>query len=198
MKKYFLLLLICIACGITGSAQVGEAVVEFNKSKRTVKSMEISDAPEIVEQAVKNKMLKSGYKQKESKGWMVFKDIDDPEISSERSDLYIKVERKSRREKEASLVYFFASKPGDPATPVPFENNMLSGDGFYSSVAAYTTIERLEKDIRDQEEITKKNQRKYDELVKDQASLEKKIKNLQEELENNKKVLEQLKSKRNH
>jgi hypothetical protein len=211
MKKYFLPLLLCIACGITASAQVGEAVVEFNKAKRTVKSMEISDAPDIVEQAIKNKMLKSGYKPKESKGWMVFKDIDDPEISNERSDLYIKVERKSRKEKETSLVYFFASKPGDQATPVPFENNMLSGDGFYSNIATYTVTERLEKDILDQEVITKKTQKKYDDLVKDQASLEKKIKNLQEELEDNKKkqekqvtevenqrkILEQLKSKRN-
>jgi uncharacterized protein YneF (UPF0154 family) len=197
MKKYFLLSLICIACVITGFGQVGEAVVEFNKAKRTVKSMEISDAPDIVEQAIKNKMLKSGYKPKESKGWMVFKDVHDPEISGERSDLYIKVERKSRKEKEASLVYFFASKPGDQATPVPFESNMLSGDGFYSSVASYTTTARLEKDIRDQEEIIKKAQKKYDELIKEQSSLERKIKSLEEELQNNKKVLEQLKSKRN-
>jgi peptidoglycan hydrolase CwlO-like protein len=88
---------------------------------------------------------------------------------------------------------------------------MLSGDGFYSSIASYTVTERLEKDIRDQEEVTKKTQKKYDDLVKDQASLEKKIKNLQEDLEDNKKkqetqvtevetqrkILEQLKSKRN-
>ena len=212
MKKYFLLLLIGIVSGITVvSAQVGEAVVDFNKTKRTVKSMEINDVPDIVEQAVKSKMLKWGYKPKESKGWMIFKDVDNPEISNERSDLYIKVERKSRKEKETSMVYFFASKPGDQATPAPFENSMLSGDGFYSSVASYTVTERLEKDIRDQEEIAKKAQKKYDDLVKDQASLEKKIKNLQDELEDNKKkqesqvtevenqrkVLEQLKSKRN-
>lgn len=211
MKKYFLLSLICMACGVTVFGQVSEAVVEFNKAKRTVKSMEISDAPDIVEQAIKNKMLKSGYKPKESKGWMVFKDVHEPDISSERGDLYIKVERKSRKEKEASLVYFFISKPGDQSTPVPFESNMLSGDGFYSGVASYTVSERLEKDIRDQEEITKKAQKKYDDLVKDQTSLEKKIKNLQEELEDNKKkqetqvteienqrkTLEQLKSKRN-
>ena len=91
MKKYFLLFLIGIACGITASAQVSEAVVEFNKAKRTVKSMEISDAPDLVEQAIKSKMLKLGYKPKESKGWVIFKDVDNPEISSERNDLYIKV-----------------------------------------------------------------------------------------------------------
>ncbi|HRQ50906.1 MAG TPA: hypothetical protein PLR74_10250, partial [Agriterribacter sp.] len=175
MKKFFTILLLCIVYNLSASAQVSEAVVEFNKTKRTVKSMEVNDAPEVVEEAIKNKMLKSGYKAKTSKGWMEFKDIDNPEITGERSDLYIKVERKSRKDKETSLVYFFASKPGNQATPVPFESPMLSGDGFYSDVVAHTTAERLERDIKTQEDITKKAQKKYDDLVKDQASLEKKI-----------------------
>lgn len=211
MKKYFIVLLACIACSLSVSAQVTEAVVEFNKAKRTVKSMEVSDAPEVVEQAIKNKMLKSGYKAKTTKGWMEFKDVDDRSITGERSDLYIKVERKSRKDKETSLVYFFASKPGDQATPVPFESNMLSGDGFYSNIVSYTVAERLERDIQAQEDITKKAQKKYDDLVKDQSSLEKKIKGLQDDLEDNKKkqeaqvrevesqrkILDQLLSKRN-
>ena len=211
MKKLFLILLAAIVYSTTTSAQVSEAVVEFSKAKRTVKSMEVNDAPDVVEQAIKNKMLKSGYKPKESKGWLEFKDVDDRSIASERSDFYIKVERKSRKDKETSLVYFFASKPGDQATPVPFEGNMLSGEGFYSDVVSYTTAERLERDIKAQEDITKKAQKKYDDLVKDQASLEKKIKGLQEDLEDNKKkqeaqvrevenqrkILDQLMSKRN-
>lgn len=212
MKKYFIVLLVGIACSIRVYAQVDEAVVEFNKAKRTVKSMEISDAPEVVEQAIKNKMLKSGYKAKTTKGWMEFKDVDDRSIAGERSDLYIKVERKSRKDKETSLVYFFASKPGNQATPVPFESNMLSGDGFQSDIASHTVAERLERDIQAQEDITKKAQKKYDDLVKDQASLEKKIRDLQKDLEDNKKkqeaqvqevenqrkVLDQLLSKRNN
>ena len=190
MKKYFLLLLIGITCSITVFAQVSEAVVEFNKTKRTVKSMEVSDAPDVVEQAIKNKMLKSGYKAKTTKGWMEFKDVDDRSIAGERSDLYIKVERKSRKDKETSLVYFFASKPGDQATPVPFESNMLSEDGFYSNIVSYTVAERLERDIQAQEDIAKKAQKKYDDLIKDQASLEKKIKGLQDDLADNKKKQE--------
>ncbi len=211
MKKLFLILLAAIVYSTTASAQVSEAVVDFNKTKRTVKSMEINDAPDVVEQAIKNKMVKLGYKAKESKGWMEFKDVDDRSITSERSDFYVKVERKSRKDKETSLVYFFASKPGDQATPVPFEGNMLTGDGFYSDVVSHTTVERLERDIKAQEDITKKAQKKYDDLVKDQASLEKKIKNLQDDLEDNKKkqeaqvqevetqrkILDQLMSKRN-
>ncbi len=211
MKKFFIVLFVAIVCSFSVSAQVSEAIVDFNKTKRTVKSMEINDAPDVVEQAIKNKMLKSGYKAKTSKGWMEFKDVDDRSITGERSDLYIKVERKSRKDKETSLVYFFASKPGNQATPVPFESHMLSDDGFQSNISSYTVVERLERDIQAQEEITKKAQKKYDDLVKDQASLEKKIRDLQKDLEDNKKkqeaqvqevetqrkVLDQLLSKRN-
>ena len=88
---------------------------------------------------------------------------------------------------------------------------MLTADGFYNDVVSHTTVERLERDIKAQEDITKKAQKKYDDLVKDQASLEKKIKNLESDLEDNKKkqeaqvrevenqrkILDQLMSKRN-
>ncbi|MCO5239706.1 MAG: hypothetical protein M9904_06595 [Chitinophagaceae bacterium] len=211
MKRIFTFFLVFFICSFTLSAQVGEAVTDFNKTKRTVRSMEIDDAPAVVEQAIINKMLKSGYKATTFKGWMEFKSVNDPKIAGERSDLYIKVDRKSRKEKETSVVYFFASKPGDHATPVPFDSNMLSGDGFYNDVVMFTVAERLERDIKSQEEVTKKAKKKYDDLVKDQASLEKKIRDLQNDLEDNKKkqesqvrevesqqkLLDQLLSKRN-
>ncbi|HRP33449.1 MAG TPA: hypothetical protein PKV73_16245 [Agriterribacter sp.] len=211
MKKVIATVLVAIVCAFSASAQVSEAVVDFNKTKRTVKSMEINDAPDVVEQAIKNKMLELGYKPKTSKGWMEFKDVDSRTIADEVTDFYVKVERKSRKEKETSVVYFFASKPGDQATPVAFAGNMLTQEGFYSTVAASTVVERLARDIAAQEDVVKKAQKKYDDLVKDQASLEKKIKGLQSDLEDNKKkqesqvkevenqqkVLDQLLSKRN-
>lgn len=211
MKRIFLLFLLNAAIVFFAQAQVTDSEVEFNKIKRTVKTMEVGQDPEIVEQAVKDKMLKSGYKSTESKGWLIFKNVNDPTISSEMCDFYVKTERKSRKDKETSIVYFFASKPNDNATPVPFAGEMLMADGFHGLVIANATALKLEKDIKGQEETLKKSEKKYDELVKDQASLEKKIKNLQEELEQNKqkqqsqtqdvenqrKVLEEFKSKRN-
>lgn len=212
MKHFLTFFLVFILSGFSLSAQVGEAVVDFNKTKRTVKSMEIEEVPAVVEQAIINKMLKSGYKAKTSKGWMEFKDVVDSNISDERSDLYIKVEKKSRKEKDESVVYFFTSKPGDHATPVPFSGEVHSNGGFYSDVVKFTVAERLKRDIKSQEEVLKKSKKKYDDLVKDQASLEKKIKDLQNDLESNKKkqeaqvkdvetqqsVLEQMSSKRSN
>lgn len=211
MRSLFLLLFVFLIPSTFLFAQVSDGEIEFNGSKRSVKKMEINNEPEIVEQAIKNKMAKSGYKPKESKGWLIFKDVDDREISDERCDLHVKVERKSRKEKEVSVVHFFISKPNDQATPALLAGSMLAAEGFHGQINSHSTAHKLEKDIEAQEEAAKKAEKKYDDLVKEQASLEKKIKGLQSDLESNKqkqqsqsqevenqrKILEQLKSKRN-
>ncbi len=188
MKKTFLFLCGLLLLGNITSAQVTEGEVEFNKVKRTVKQMEVNYAPEYVEQAVISRMSKSGYKSTQNKGWMVFKGVIDPQVSSETSDLYVKVERKGRRDKDASIVHFFTSKPSDNASATPLAANMLGSDteSFFSKITLSARENKLEKEILNQEEVTKKAQKKYDDLVKDQASLEKKIKDLQSDLESNK------------
>lgn len=106
MRKLLLLFFIQICLVFFVAAQVSEGEIEFNKIKRTVKTMEVGQEPDIVEQAVKDKMLKAGYKSSESKGWLVFKNVNDPSIAGEVCDVYVKTERKSRKEKESSIVYF--------------------------------------------------------------------------------------------
>lgn len=210
MKKTLLLILTTVFFSQFLLAQVGEGEIEFSGLKRTVKKMEINQEPEIVEQAIKNRMAKSGYKPKETKGWLVFKDISDQQISEERCDLHVKVDRKSRKEKDVSVVHFFISKPNEHATPAALAGGMLVADGFHGQISNHAEVHKLEMDIIAQEELTKKAEKKHDDLVKDQASLEKKIKGLQDDLETNKqkqteqvrevenqrKALEQLKAKR--
>lgn len=211
MKKIFLLSFLQVALMLFVKAQVSDGEIEFNKAKRHVKTMEVNEAPDVVEQAVKNKMLKHGYKHTESRGWLIFKNVNDPEFSAEPCDLHIKVERKSRKEKESSVIYFFASKPNDHVTPVALAGGMLVAEGFHGHITSHAHAEKLERDIKEQEETIAKAQKKYDNLVKDQSSLEKKIKDLQSDLEKNKqdqqaqsqelenqnKILEQLKARRN-
>lgn len=210
MKKTLLLILTTVFFSQFLMAQVGEGEIEFSGLKRTVKKMEINQEPEIVEQAIKNRMAKAGYKPKETKGWLVFKDVDDKEISDERCDLHVKVDRKSRKEKAVSVVHFFVSKPNEHAMPAALAGSMLVAEGFHGQITNHSDAHKLEMDIIAQEELTKKAEKKHDDLVKDQASLEKKIKGLQDDLETNKqkqteqvrevenqrKALEQLKTKR--
>ncbi len=188
MKKVFFVLLGCLFLTGALTAQVREGEVEFNKIKRTVKQMEVNHAPEHVEQAVINRMSKSGYKHSKSKDWMIFKGVIDPKVSSETSDLYVKVERKSRKEKDVSVVSFFTSKPSDHTVATPMADHMLGAEteSFFGVITHHSRENKLEKEILEQEDNLKKSQKKYDDLVKNQASLEKKIKDLQSDLESNK------------
>lgn len=186
MKKILVLLGLCFFVVAAASAQVSEGQIEFNKVKRSVKQMEVANEQEIVEKAIVSRMAKKGYKPAQSKGWMVFKSVIDPEISDETCDLHVKVERKSRKEKDASIVYFFISKPNDHTVAAPMAGHMLAADGFHATVRDHSISHKLEKDIMEQEETTKKAQKKYDDLVKDQSSMEKKIRDLQSDLESNK------------
>ena len=83
MRRLFLLVLLQSFFTIYVTAQVSEGEIEFNKIKRTVKTIEVGQEPDVVEQAVKTKMLKHGYKPTESKGWLIFKSVNDPEFSDE-------------------------------------------------------------------------------------------------------------------
>ena len=55
-------------------------------------------------------MERLGYKKKESKGFLVYKGAVITDISVEPADYIIKVERKSRKEKDESVVYILMSK----------------------------------------------------------------------------------------
>ncbi len=187
MKKTFFFLFGFLFLGGTLTAQITEGEVEFNKIKRTVKQMEINYAQEHVEQAVISRMSKAGYKPAQNKGWLIFKGVIDPNISHETSDLYVKVDRKSRKDKEASVVSFFTTRPSDNTVATPMAAHMLGSEteNFFTRITQSSRENKLEKEILEQEEITKKAQKKYDDLVKNQASLEKKIKDLQSDLELN-------------
>ena len=64
LKHGFLLLLLfafLFTCTYL-HAQVYDSHVEFNKAKRSLKTIEVSQGPDIVEDAIKSKMAKSEYK----------------------------------------------------------------------------------------------------------------------------------------
>jgi peptidoglycan hydrolase CwlO-like protein len=100
------------------------------------------------------------------------------------------VDRKSRREKDLSVVYLVVGKNGEDIkarvvnnvtrSNLPAAKDLLNN--MVSSIGAYN----LEVQIQDQDDAVKKAQKKYDGLVSDQKDLEKKIKNLQDKQEQNK------------
>ena len=105
-----LLLLPVLLLGVLSLAAQVPGELEMNKKKVPSIVTQVPVAPSITEEAIRDKLSQKGYIGKESKGVILYKGVRIPEISNELVDLYLKVERKSRKDKDESLVYVTVSK----------------------------------------------------------------------------------------
>jgi hypothetical protein len=190
MKRIFLLLIAVVSLSILkAQPQAFEATTEFQKTTQPAAIIELPYTESIVEKAITEYMSRKGMKGNDSKGFKVFRNYKLRESQDYMSDLYFKIERKSRKEKDLTVVSLVVGKASeDVKARASADNSTLDGakellNEMVGSIDAYS----LEVQIKDQEETVKKSQRKYDGLIDDQKDYEKKIKNLQDKLEENKK-----------
>jgi peptidoglycan hydrolase CwlO-like protein len=147
--------------------------------------MEFPYPPSVVEDAIIARMDKLGFKKKESKGFLIYKDAVLTDISSEPADYLIKVERKSRKDKDESVVYFIINRNNEN---ILARNDALVNSNaktFMNRLAPDVDAYNLDMQIKDQEETVAKAEKKLKNLGEDQEIIEKKIKKLQEDLKDN-------------
>ena len=137
---------------------------------------------------IEEKLEKMGYKGKSAKDFTVFRGVTLPEIGTGVYDIYFMVEKKSKRDKDNAVVTMMLSKgyenfvtETEDAAIITNAKNYL--DGLKLSVTAYD----LEGQIKEQEAIVKKNEKKSSNLAEDGQNLESKFKKLQEQIADNKK-----------
>lgn len=177
-------------CMTVARAQdIVEGKVDYQKKEQAALIMELPYPPGVVEDAIKDYLNKRGTRASSSKGYQLFKGTRLDSISTEDNDLYFKVERKSRKERESSVVYMFVTKPNenptarDASQPVDLSGARSFLRAMMPSVEAYN----LETEISGQEGEVKKAEKKYDRLVDDGSDLQKRLKKLQDDIEENKK-----------
>ena len=186
MKKLYVLVLLFtgIYSGICGQSQT--TTVEYKKINRDAVSRELPFPEKTVINAIEDTLEKMGYHGKESKGFMVFKGVALSAFGTESYDLYISTDRKSKREKESSVVTMMVSKgednfiteAADPGTIKSIKNYL---DNISPSIAHYD----LEQQIAAQEDIVRKAERKSANLSEDADDLQKKKKKIEEQIADN-------------
>ena len=132
-------------------------------------------------------------------------------IDSLPHDIYVVVDRKSRSEKETSMVTFLIGKGFHNFATNTADINLINGTKVYiNSLRDIAAAYDLELQITAQEEILKKNEKKTENLKDDGISLQKKKKKLDDEISQNivdqnnqkaeaerqKQIMETLKNKR--
>jgi hypothetical protein len=198
-------------------AQAFEDKIDYSKKNQPCLVINYSYPPEAVENAIISKMYKLGYKGKEEKGlfnkdkgFRVYNSTLIADISDTRYDYILKVERKSRKDDEASVVYFLIQKDDNNMLTQLTPDELSKAKSFLYDMKPDIEVANLELQILAQEETVSKAEKKLQNLQSDKEDMEKRVKKLQEdlqqnekdqvyqqaEIENQKKALEALRAKR--
>ena len=210
MKKISLLFLSVLVLAFSAFSQAYENDIQYAKKKQQGLAIDYSFPPEAVENAFVKKVEKMGYKPKEEKGilnrdkgFLVYKNIFLSDINRDRMDYMIKVERKSRKNSDESVLYMIMMKDGQNAMAVMDAYDVGNAKSFLNNMLPDIEAANLELQIKAQEEVVAKAEKKMSDLKSDQQSLEKKLQDngtaqeaTQKDIENQKQALGTLMGKR--
>lgn len=210
MNKILLTVAVALLINTLSFAQAYEGIVEFDKKKQDAFLIDYSYSPEAVENAIVKKMEMLGYKPKEEKGlfnkdkgFKVFKGAYVTEANPERLDYIIKVESKSKKNKDESVVSMILLKDGNNAKAAFAATDIQKVKSFLKDLMPNIEAADLEIQIRNSEEALTKAEKKLTGLKDEKTELEKKLsdnqkgqEDTQKDIEAKKIALEVLRSKR--
>jgi hypothetical protein len=210
MKKMLTGLLVFIFSVSLLHAQAYEDKVKYNKQKQDCIAIDYNYSSEAVQNAFDARMLKAGYKGREEKGilnsdkgFVVYKNVALSDISSDRIDYIVWVDRQSRRNSDISTLYLILQKDGQNILHTMPATDAGKAKTWLNNMIPDIEAANLEIQIKDQQDVVTKAEKKLSNLKDDQISLEKKLKqnkedqdHTQADIDNQKKVLDNLISRR--
>jgi hypothetical protein len=172
-------------------AQARMVTTQYQKSMQPAIEVEVPYAEKTVNNSLIERFENRGYKSKESKGYLIFKGVKLSDLGPDEYDIYFKVDQKSRKEKETSIITMLISSGyekfiGESDNPELYENARK----FLNQQTSISAAHDLELQIKDQEEVLKKEDKKLASLVTDSVNLQKKKTKLDLDIEENSKKQE--------
>jgi len=209
MRK-LILFTIFLSVSFLVKGQAHEGSVEYNKGKQACIVMEYNYPPEAVENAMRAKLLKLGYGGKEEKGmfnkdkgFRVYKETTVGEISPNKYDYAINIERKSHKDADETIVSLVIFKDDANALSKLSSDELEKVKSFLNNLLPEVEASNLEiligAQILSLEKADKKLKTLQDENKKLHEALEKNIKDQElhkKEIENQNKSLDALKGRR--
>ncbi|MBC7903834.1 MAG: hypothetical protein H7Y27_10440 [Gemmatimonadaceae bacterium] len=195
MKKLFICFaLFFISYGSYSQFLITEGKTSIQSNKHPAAIAEMPYPVAVVEAAIDEYMASKGTRGSESKGVRIFRSHVLAPAYPVKNDLYFKVEKKSRQEKDMSIVYLVIAKTGADFKAGGHEEGVEPGKILLQDMAPFLEDYFVTVQVREQEEFIKKVVKKSDALVETQKDLEKKKKSLDEQIAENLKKQEDQKA----
>lgn len=188
MKRCLLPFAIFFAGWQSLCAQAYEGKIEYQKIVHLAAITEEPYQSNVVEEAIKDYMAKNGFKSYGSNGFILFKGVKLANSDTASSDLYFKIDHKSRNEKDVTVIGLLPTKANEnPISKSPSEDSKVEeAKSLLDHLRPFIDAYYLNLQVSEQENVVKKLHKKHDNLADDQANLEKRIRKLQTELDQNK------------
>ena len=184
MISFCLLLIISVAYG-----QAQEGAVSYQNRQQSAAVIELPYAPTIVMAALNDYLSKKGRsKASDLKGFTTYRNTTPAGNDSTNADLYFKVERKSRQDKETSIVSLLLTMPSDGTTNSTNQHhlNMDEAKVYLNDLTPAIEAYNLELQIKDQNGAVTTAEARYKNLTNEGADLEKRKEELDRKIHNNK------------
>ncbi|NOT91451.1 hypothetical protein [Ferruginibacter sp.] len=184
--KYLFTIIVSFAFVAMAAAQSRTETVAYQKINRQAVVNEIPFPEKTVRDAIENKMEQMGYKGKDVKGFTVYKGVRLADLGSDSYDLYFSADRKSRKEKEYSTLTLVIAKGFDSFVADSTDSRLMSNaKNYLDTIKVMIGAYDLEQQIIAQEDAIKKADKKYTNLIEDGQDLEKKRKNIENDIAEN-------------
>ena len=178
--KNFLMLLLIIAFQ-KSYGQIYESKVDYNRTQQAALVSEYNYPEQIVEKTLRDKIEQMGYKIKSTRGFLVISNATLSDISSKPMEYAFKVERKSKKEKDIAVLTAIMNENGVNATA----DNTARLKSFLTDLIPSIEAVNLDFMVNEQFNVIVKSQKKLKNLQDEQSSMERKVRNLQDDLKKN-------------
>lgn len=176
---------VCVSVFSQSSATLGK--IDYQKGQKQVAIVELPYQPEIVEGALKNKLQTALVKEERLKGMQVFKGARLTPSDGQVVDMYFRVEKRGGKESNQSVVYLMLGRPNENVALRTADDAYRLNDArdFLNDLSPVVAAYDLDVKIKNQEDLIKKSEKSIKGLSDDQKIYEKRIKDLEDKLAQN-------------
>ena len=195
MKYIFTIIVCLLSASFTFAQTPMNSTAEYNGQKYPCYITEYNLPPDETKNVIVEKLRAEGYNADKSKGYLVYRNVKLQELdSAQAQDVFFKIDRKSRKEKDKSLVTMITAKAGlipeDKVKGAKDVANIESSPNvipFINSFQSGINLQAYNLAVSDQQDVVGKAEKKLKSLQDDSVKIVKKINDYQNDLEVNKK-----------
>ena len=175
---------------ITSFSQSQTTTADFNNNTVAAIETNIPFEVSLVEKAIEEKMVPFNVKPRDQKGYKAYRGVKIESISPKEIDIYFKSSRKSKKERDASVVTMLLSSGfevfmTEGSNPEEFANAKVFLNGLLHSSAAAD----LDVQINSQNDAVRKADKKLENLKDELTELKRKLKQTEEKISDTEKEI---------